>query len=70
VLIGHTVLGSEELAAVPGDILEMYGWYLHVFDLRGSMPMKNINSSKTGWFPSFKVEKIIDVTEFPDYGIF
>jgi glycoprotein 6-alpha-L-fucosyltransferase len=70
VLIGHTVLGSEELAAVPGDILEMYGWYLHVFDLQGSMPMKNLNSSKTGWFPSFKAEKIIDVTEFPDYGIF
>jgi glycoprotein 6-alpha-L-fucosyltransferase len=69
VLIDHKPI-DRELAAVAGDILEIHGWYLHVSDFRGIMPMKNLNSTKIGWFPSFKVEKIFDVTEFPNFGVF
>jgi glycoprotein 6-alpha-L-fucosyltransferase len=71
VLIDHKPIASNELAAVAGDLLEMNGGsILQILDFRGEMPMANLNSSKTGWFPSFKVEKIFDVTDFPNYGVY
>jgi glycoprotein 6-alpha-L-fucosyltransferase len=71
VLIDHKPIAPNELAAVAGDILGINGGgLLKIIDIHGKMPMANLNSSKTGWFPSFKVEKIFDVTDFPNYGIF
>ncbi len=72
VLMDHKPIAPNELAAVAGDLLEIHPKknILDILDFRGVMPMANLNSSKTGWFPSFKVEKIFDVTDFPNYGIF
>lgn len=62
------IVDHRDLNTSVGDILEMHGWYLHVYDAQGKMPIKNLKNNITGWIPSYKLEKIFDVINFPGFS--